>query len=129
MMRKNDRDCAAIAAGSIAGERCGGQIFPGKVSALGMTMTQVVSGLARLMPNIGRPVVDRTGLTGTFDIDLRWTPDQPVANAMPGMAAATDRSERSVTFYRAAGTARIEARVAARRSGRAGDREGRATPA
>lgn len=81
MMRKTDRDCAAIA----AGERCGGQIFPGKVSARGITMTQIVSGLARLMPNVGRPVVDRTALSGTFDIDLTWTPDQPSANAMPGM--------------------------------------------
>ena len=85
MMRKNDRDCAAIASGAIAGERCGGQIVPGKVSARGMTMTQMVSGLARLMPNVGRPVVDRTALTGAFDIDLTWSPDQALANAMPGM--------------------------------------------
>jgi len=84
MMRKDDRDCAAIAAGTVAGERCGGQIVPGKVSARGITMTQMVSGLARLMPNVGRPVIDRTALTGAFDIDLIWTPDQPPANTVPG---------------------------------------------
>lgn len=83
-MRRTDRDCAAIAAGRVEGERCGGQIFPGTVAARGITMTQVISGLARLMPDIGRPVIDRTGLTGMYDIDLTWAP-QPMGNPMPGM--------------------------------------------
>jgi uncharacterized protein (TIGR03435 family) len=40
-----------------------------------MTMTQVVNGLAR-MPGLNRTVVDRTGLTGAYDFDLTFTPDQ-----------------------------------------------------
>ena len=48
-------------------------------------MTQMMSSLARLMPNVGRPVVDRTGLSGAFDIDLTWTPDQQPINTMPNM--------------------------------------------
>lgn len=28
-----------------------------------------------LKPELGRPVIDKTGLTGKYDISLRWTPD------------------------------------------------------
>jgi len=81
-MRRNDRDCATLARG-VSDERCGGEIFPGKVFARGITPTQMVSALARLMPNVGRPVIDRTGLEGTYDLDLSWTPDQLLPNQPP----------------------------------------------
>jgi len=42
--------------------------------ARGVSMPQIVSGLARLMPGVSRFVVDGTGLTGRFDIELKWTP-------------------------------------------------------
>jgi uncharacterized protein DUF3738 len=38
----------------------------------GITMAQLA---ARLSPRVDRPVEDRTKLTGTFDVDLRWMPD------------------------------------------------------
>jgi uncharacterized protein (TIGR03435 family) len=45
----------------------------GYLIAGGLTMPQLASNLSTL---IGRVVVDRTGLSGGFDLDLRWTPDQ-----------------------------------------------------
>jgi uncharacterized protein (TIGR03435 family) len=85
-LRRRTVDCAAVAAGTAAGEPCGGQVVPGRVSSRGVSIPQLVSGLARLMPDVGRLVVDRTGLTGTYDLDLTWTPDQlppAAANAVP----------------------------------------------
>jgi uncharacterized protein (TIGR03435 family) len=92
-LRRRTVDCAAIAAGTATGEPCGGQIVPGRVSARGVSIPQLVSGLARLMPDVGRLVVDRTGLTGTYDMDLTWTSDQlPSADrdATPMPAAPID---------------------------------------
>jgi len=36
---------------------------------------------APLQAFAGRPVIDETGVTGTFDIDLIWTPDESLAPA------------------------------------------------
>lgn len=41
----------------------------------------------RLVGSLGRPVLDRTGLDGTFDLDLTYTPDNPVVDASNALNA------------------------------------------
>lgn len=52
---------------------CGSTGGPGQILAQGMTMTQLASNLAS---RVSRVVADRTGLSGDFDINLEWMPDQ-----------------------------------------------------
>lgn len=55
---------------------CGtGRTMPGTIAAVGQTMGALVTTLA---PWVSRVVVDRTQLTGLWDYELKWTPDQPL---------------------------------------------------
>jgi uncharacterized protein (TIGR03435 family) len=62
---------------------------PGLRNGVGVSMTdlpgppfQSLSGQFTLL--LGRPVLDRTGLVGLFDIRLEWTPDELAAGATDG---------------------------------------------
>jgi len=86
-LRRSNVDCSAApsdsptaspAADGFVAEPCKGlRNVPGKATGRAVTMPT----LARLISgwvDDHRPVEDRTGLTGNFDIDLDWTPDQQV---------------------------------------------------
>jgi uncharacterized protein (TIGR03435 family) len=49
---------------------------PGRISGHRGRISQLAD---RLSTMLGRTVVDKTGLTGIYDIDLTWTPDSTVA--------------------------------------------------
>ena len=87
-LKKSDTDCAAVMAAMRGrgpgrgmpppgppGERmqCGIRIGPGNMSVGGMTLAQFANSLGMF---VGRVVLDRTGLTGHYDFNLTWTPDQ-----------------------------------------------------
>lgn len=59
--------------------RCGGRGGPGRISAAGVTM-QGLAGM--LTTSAGQPVTDRTGLTGTYDLDLEWTREEALVTAL-----------------------------------------------
>jgi len=84
-LRPAATDCAALMAAArgrgapppppAPGERmpCGMRMFPGNLSGGSSSMAQLTNVLARF---VNRTVVDKTGLSGTYDLDLQWTPDQ-----------------------------------------------------
>lgn len=84
-LRQSTADCAALAAAGRTADagpggprQCGRDVGPGLISAVGTTIPDFARGLSL---NTGRFVMDATGLTGRFDIDLKWTPDQAIGNA------------------------------------------------
>jgi uncharacterized protein (TIGR03435 family) len=59
---------------------------PGLANASGQPIAQLVQMLAQFS---GRPVVDKTGLTGQYDFDVKWSPDPgqgtgPLGGPPPG---------------------------------------------
>ena len=52
---------------------CAAMIGPGNIMSSGQPITQLATMLSNF---VNRTVLDRTGLTGTFDLTLSWTPEQ-----------------------------------------------------
>ena len=73
------------------GPTCGYISFPGWLSGRRLTMGHFVAALTQLTR---RPVVDETGLTGDFDLDVTFMPDQPVALNGAAAPPALSQSDR-----------------------------------
>jgi len=97
-LKKSETDCAAMMAAARGrgpampppgppqpGDKmpCGIRIGPGNMVVGGATLAQFANTLGMF---VGRIVQDRTGLTGNYDINLMWTPDQMPPRA-PGTPA------------------------------------------
>jgi uncharacterized protein (TIGR03435 family) len=63
----------------------------GQLSAQGVTMADLAVGLTRtLEKELGRVIIDQTGLTGKYDLVLKWTPESgppPMLNGEPDTSA------------------------------------------
>jgi uncharacterized protein (TIGR03435 family) len=97
-MQTSNPDCAAerrAAAGRApAADRAGCGAFkllgPGHLVAHAVTVPMLASLLSAI-PGVGRPVEDRTGLVGSFDLELTWTPEsapRPASETAPTTAPA-----------------------------------------
>ena len=67
---------------------------PGNWTGNGATMEALASDLSKLPEMGGRIVVDKTDLKGTFNIQLKWTPD-PTVGADPAAAENGEKSDPS----------------------------------
>jgi uncharacterized protein (TIGR03435 family) len=69
-------------AGKLPTALCGGFFaFPGHLSGQKVSITQLLDPLSRFT---GRNVIDKTNLTGKYDIDLQYTPDLGQFPSIPG---------------------------------------------
>jgi uncharacterized protein (TIGR03435 family) len=65
----------------------------GELTALGADMTSLATRLSAI---VGRPVIDRTALTGRFDFTLQWTPDSPAHMKSPDEPVANSEQGPSI---------------------------------
>jgi uncharacterized protein (TIGR03435 family) len=68
----------------------------GRLEAKHADMTALANTLPRL---VGRPVVDQTGLTGRYDFDLEFLPEDVKGIVMPPSADAVPAAELGVSIF------------------------------
>ena len=85
MLTRSETDCspegmkarlAASQAGTPVSGQCGSRFTTGRIRFGGYPLSEFVKVFS---PYNRRTVIDRTGLTGNWDLDLTFAPDQPVA--------------------------------------------------
>jgi uncharacterized protein (TIGR03435 family) len=77
---------------------CGTSVGPGLILAGGRTMAQIATAFSRLTntgSSLNRLVVDRTGLEGTYDLELRFTPEF-IPSVAPGGIPPVDPGGPSI---------------------------------
>jgi uncharacterized protein (TIGR03435 family) len=87
-LRRAEAECAAPDSAPrpapASERRCGFRLGNGALNGQGTTMARLAGELSF----VGRQVVDRTNLTGAFDVDLEWMPDTSGAAASPDAEAS-----------------------------------------
>ena len=95
-LRSAQQDCAVMRAATSQtpdADPCGMRslgtaLVRGTMSLRGVPITMLLGAIAR---DLRRDVVDRTGITGLFDIDLTWTPQTFVGRPADGRFPSIDR--------------------------------------
>ena len=95
-IKRSGDECEAAARARSAGNTapplppggfCGTRTGNGTVSMKGVPLSNFVRNLGSMT---GRFVIDKTGLTGPFDLDLQWRPDLPAGGAAPAPGGQGD---------------------------------------
>jgi uncharacterized protein (TIGR03435 family) len=101
-------DCAAqfAAATPVAGRpACGLRMAPGSIVLEGVPLSQLTASLSAML---GRQVLDHTGLTGNFDLQVSWDPPVPGgasrADGVSLFTALGDQAGLRLSATRAPGT-------------------------
>jgi uncharacterized protein (TIGR03435 family) len=81
-----------------------------------MNLDQFAAELSRLLD---RPVIDKAGIAGTFDLHFEFVVDEPTSALMPGLRMGSRRARgrcrsRSVDFYCSPGTVGVESTASKR---------------
>ncbi len=104
-----DDACAPLPPSAEYPENCGGLLpmphGPGRLSKFGArnVTVQFMANQLSIMGQLNRHVTDRTGLTGTFDFALEWSPE-PNGGAGPAEASPSDDPPPGPGFSQALGT-------------------------
>jgi uncharacterized protein (TIGR03435 family) len=103
-LRRSFFDCVALAAAAAGGEApalpapdgrepCHMRSGPGRLAGNGYPLSRLAATLSQLLE---RAVIDRSGLSGTFDIDLSFTPDHMPPELSAGGALPVDPNGPSI---------------------------------
>jgi uncharacterized protein (TIGR03435 family) len=103
-LRESDAGCAKEARNFVptgpGGPPACGDFRMGARSLIARGM--VMPTFAQLMrARVGRHVVDRTGLQGTYDIEIEWSSDLGLQQAPPGSAGATELTPEGLSLFTA----------------------------
>lgn len=69
----------------------------GEIGAAGVSVSALADALSRQRELGGREILDHTGLTGTYDVTLKWTPETPEQVQFSGGEGADDAPATDAT--------------------------------
>jgi uncharacterized protein (TIGR03435 family) len=96
-LTRSQVDCATAK----GADGCGTSVGPGYIRARGVTIAQLATAFSRLTntgSSLNRLVVDRSGLDGLYDMELRFTPEYipNVGTSPPSVQPAVDPNGPSI---------------------------------
>jgi uncharacterized protein (TIGR03435 family) len=74
------------------------QLAQGHLTAHTILISSLLSSLTRIT---GRTVLDKTGLTGTYDVDLEWTDDAAASSSGPSGSSTDAAAQSGPTLFTA----------------------------